>query len=50
MLYVLRARGPLKVTVARRHSMNLGREHAPLMDAHVNQATSSNMSFHIDGV
>ena len=54
MLYVLRARGPLKVTVARGHGMDLGREHTSPMAAHVNQTTPSKkrlcMSSHIHGV
>ena len=54
MLYVLHARGPLKVTVARGHGMDFGREHTSLMAALVNQTTPSKkrlcMSSHIHGV
>ena len=51
MPYVLRARGPLKVTVAIRHGRDLGREHTSHMAAHVNPTIPHRqrlcMSFHI---
>ena len=45
MPYVLRARGPLKVTVARGHGGNLRREHTSHMAALVNRTTQHRQRF-----